>query len=82
MNPGVNNVIPKENYLLILEFTNGQKKIFDMKPWLDKEIFSPLKNISIFNNVNVMYGSISWNDEIDICPDTLYLESREINEMQ
>jgi len=34
MSPKVIHVEPRENYLLYLEFENGEKKIFDVKPYI------------------------------------------------
>lgn len=78
MNPRVEKVLPLNNYLLHLTFKNNEEKIFDVKPWLEKEVFSQLRNLSLFNKVYVSFGTVSWNDEIDFCPDTLYLESKKI----
>lgn len=76
MNPRVKYVKPHSNYTIILTFTNGEVKLFDMKPYLDKGIFSELKNISLFNSVKPFLGSIQWQNGQDLCPDTLYLESK------
>ncbi|MCI0471433.1 MAG: DUF2442 domain-containing protein, partial [Candidatus Aminicenantes bacterium] len=36
MNPGVKDVKANNNYTLSLTFNNGEVKVFDMKPYLDK----------------------------------------------
>lgn len=76
INPRVKYVKPNPDYTIILTFTNGEVKLFDMKPYLDKGIFSELKNISLFNSVKPFLGSIQWQNGQDLCPDTLYLESK------
>lgn len=81
MNPRVKNVTPIKDYLLELVFTNEEKKIFDLKPYLNFGIFSELIDYDLFNTVKVSYGTIVWDNGIDICPDTLYLESRDYNEL-
>ena len=78
MNPRVTGVLPEKNYNLHLWFTNGEEGVFDVKPYLDKGIFSQLKDISMFNSVKPFIGSIQWANEVDICPDTLYLDSIKI----
>ncbi len=75
MNPRVKNVKPKDNYKLILTFTNGETKIFDMKPYLKIGIFQELKELHLFNSVKPFLGSIQWQNGQDLCPDTLYVES-------
>ncbi|HCS65102.1 MAG TPA: DUF2442 domain-containing protein, partial [Cellvibrio sp.] len=39
MNPSVISVEPQEGYKLKLHFTNGDLKVFDVSPYLDKGIF-------------------------------------------
>jgi len=51
MNPRVKNVKPKDNYKLILTFTNGEVKIFDVKPYLGIGIFKELIDVNLFNSV-------------------------------
>lgn len=82
MNPRVEKVNPLNNYLLHLTFKNNEEKIFDVKPWLDKKAFSELQNLSLFKKAHVLFGTVSWNDEIDFCPDTLYLGSEKIETLK
>lgn len=75
MNPRVKDVKPNSDYTLTLTFTNGEVRVFDVKPYLDKGIFKELKDKSLFNSVKPFLGSVQWNNGQDFCPDTLYLES-------
>ena len=61
-----------DNYKLLLTFSNNEKRIKDMNPYLEKGVFKKLKNKSFFNSVHIVFDTISWNDEIDLCADTLY----------
>ena len=67
-----------KDYQLKLIFDNGEIKIKDMKPYLDKGIFKKLKDINVFNNVKIKYGTISWENDIDMCADSLYETSKTI----
>jgi hypothetical protein len=71
----VKDVIPSTNYNLILTFENGEKRIFDMTPFLDKGIFNELRDVSMFNSVRVSFDSIVWDNEADIDPEILYQDS-------
>ena len=73
------DVKPLEDYKLLLTFDNNEKKIKDMKPYLDKGVFKKLINIEFFNSVKIAFGTISWGD-IDMCADALYESSVEIKE--
>ena len=72
MNPVVTAVEPRNNYKLSITFENGEKRIFDVTPFLDKGIFSKLKNIDYFQKVRVAFGAIQWPNEQDFSKDTLY----------
>ncbi|MBS4027010.1 MAG: DUF2442 domain-containing protein [Ignavibacteriales bacterium] len=76
MNPRIINVKPNEDYTLLLSFENGEQKLFDVKPYLDKGIFRELKDESLFKTVRPFLGSIQWKNGQDLCPDTLYLDSK------
>ena len=72
-------VTPKDNYILHLIFENQEEKEFDCKPLLDWKVYEPLKDIEFFKKAHVEYGTVVWNDNIDIAPESLYLESKKVN---
>lgn len=78
MNPRVKSVKPENNYTLLLEFSNGEVKRFDVSPYIGKGVFAPLSDESFFWRVRVFLGSIQWPNGADLCPDTLYLDSLSI----
>ena len=78
MNPRVKSVVPKKNYLLHLWFTNGEEGVFDVKPYLDYEVFQALRDENMFRTVRPFIGTIQWANEADLCPDTVYLDSVKI----
>ena len=69
---------PLENYELLLTFEDGEKKVKDMKPYLEKGVFKKLQNIEVFKNVKIKYGTVCWDEDIDICADSLYETSKKI----
>lgn len=81
MNPRVKTVKPNPDYTLTLTFTNDEVRVFDVKPYLDKGIFKELKNLALFNSVKPFLGSIQWKNGQDLCPDTLYLDSKLISQV-
>jgi hypothetical protein len=76
MNPRVTNVKPEQNFNLLITFSNGEVKRFDVKPYFGTGLFKELQDKSLFNSVKPFLGSIQWANGIDLCPDTLYLESK------
>jgi hypothetical protein len=74
MNPKVVKVQPEQGYMLSLWFANGERKRFDMKPYLDYEVFRALKDGSMFSTATTFLGSVTWANNSDLSYDTLYLE--------
>ena len=79
MNPRVIKVKALENYQLELVFNNNEIRVFDASLYINKGIFTELKNYEFFKKVRVFMGSVSWPSGQDFCPDTLYQESTKIN---
>jgi len=76
MNPRVKEVKPLENYKLLLIFTNGENRIFDVGPLInERKRFKELENSILFNTVKASHGTVEWIHEQDICPDWLYEDS-------
>ena len=61
-------------YKLQLTFKDDTTKYVDMKPYLDGEIFEPLKDINYFRTVSVNpdIDTIVWENGADFSPDFLY----------
>ena len=76
MRPKAIDVIPLKNYMLEVLFNNGEKKIFDVKPYLKFEPFKELENENEFRKVKIGGLSIEWENGADICPDELYYNSK------
>jgi hypothetical protein len=75
MRPRAIDVKPLEDYKLLVTFTNNEKKIFDVKPYLDFKPFEQLKNKVLFDTVHIGGLSVEWVTGQDICPDELYFNS-------
>ena len=80
MNPYVKSIQFRDNYCLLLTFENGEKRVFDLKPYFNKPVFARLKNATLFKTARVVSGSVEWQGEIDLSYDTLYLESKAVKE--
>ena len=75
LGPRVTKVVPTNNYELLLTFNNGEHRKFDAHKLFAYPMYEPLKNIGFFKLVKLDQMCVYWNDEIDICPDTLYTQS-------
>jgi len=68
-------VAPLENYHLEIEFPSGKIRLFDVRPYLDKGVFTQLQDKSLFARAYVAFDTVCWPNDLDIAPDTLYLQS-------
>ena len=67
-----------EDFSLELKFNDNIVRRFDTTPYLDFGVFNELKDINYFRQVRIAYATVQWPHEQDISPDTLYIESRPI----
>jgi hypothetical protein len=72
----VTNVKALDNYQLELSFNTGKRRVFDVGPYLNKGIFTELRDLSYFRSVRLAFGSVAWPNEQDFGPESLYVESR------
>jgi hypothetical protein len=82
MNPRVKAVIPTDDYKLILTFKNEEEAIYDCTNLLNFGVFKEFQDIYYFKQAFVEYGTVVWPHEQDICPDTLYLDSKHLTSMR
>lgn len=70
-----------ELYMLVT-FSNGEKRVFDLKPLTKYPIYKALENYNIFKEAYIENGVLVWqNGEIDISPETIYKESYKYEEV-
>lgn len=75
MNPDVNGVRSLDDYCVEIVFEHGEQRIFDVKPYLYRDLFVRLQNSVLFKAARVVAGSVEWPGGLDLSYDTLYLES-------
>lgn len=76
LQPKVLSVKPLENYKIYIEYANGERKIFDVAPYISGSWFGKLHDISVFNTVHPRGSTVEWADGQDISPHELYELSR------
>lgn len=82
-------VVPNNDFTLTLTFDNNEKRIYDVKPLLTKgTVFETFADINNFRRVyiddehcvawdinpNVDSNEV-WNNKVDLCPDSCYMDS-------
>ena len=77
----VTEVTPIADYSLLVRFADGKEKQYDVKPlFTEITAFQPLTYVTgLFEQVKVDTGGfgISWNDDIDLSCDELYVNGKE-----
>lgn len=60
------------DYRLKVVFSTGDTKYFDCKPYLERGIFTKLKDPGLFRQAYVAYDTVCWPGNLDIAPETLF----------
>lgn len=79
MNPRAIAVKVIDDCQLLVTFNNQEQRIFDVTAYLDFPVFQILRDSSFFRKVHIAHGTLVWSDDVDFCPDTVYLKSVPVN---
>lgn len=85
----ITDVKPNRNFSLTLTFDNGEKRILNLAPLLrEGTVFAPFRDWNNFSRVYLdedhvvswdidpkVDSSVVWNNKVDLCPDTCYVDS-------
>jgi len=62
-------------YRLKLEFDDGVSGIVDLSEAVGKGVFALWRDPVVFEQVRIgSSGELVWGDQVDLCPDALYLK--------
>lgn len=61
-------------YTLALHFNDGTEQRIDFRPVLEGELFGPLRDLALFNQVELdaTFGTLQWPTGADFDPETLH----------
>ena len=78
--PKIANVEPREDYTLMLNYETGERKLFNVLPYMSGRWYEELYDKSYFKTVRVISegDGIEWMHGQDIAPHELYELSKEI----
>lgn len=85
-------VEPMADYQLLLEFDNGERRVYDCKPLMHEgSVFEALRQEDTFERVYLddthavawdidpnVDSEMVWSNKLDICPDTCYVDGLEL----
>ncbi len=73
-------VIPKDDFVLHVVSEDGQTGLFDVTPYLDSEVFSPLKDKNEFERIYNGKFFVEWDWGADLSADTIEARWRELTD--
>lgn len=87
-------VSPQSDFSLLLTYENGEKRVLDMKSTLAQGgVFTPFREYENFKRVYIddcnsvswdidpnVDSNVVWNNKVDICPDSCYVDSIPLSE--
>ena len=72
--PRPTDVKPLDNNRIWVQYSDGAEGIADLTHLAGKGVFSLWNDLDAFQDVHIgPSGEIAWSDEIDLCPDSIYL---------
>ena len=70
----VTDVKPLADFRLHIRFADGVEGDVDLSHLAGKGVFSIWNDPAVFQNVSIgPNGELRWNDDVDLCPDALYM---------
>ena len=78
MYPAVCEVTPNEDFSLDVVLENGERRLLDMKPYLDSGVFKRLRDYESFSRARVAFDTIEWDEGVDLDPEFVYEKSTPI----
>jgi hypothetical protein len=73
--PTIVKVVPDDNFSLMVEFDDGQRRNLDMKPYLNFGIFNRINDLKKFKQVRIAFDTIEWDCRVDLDPEFIRAKS-------
>jgi hypothetical protein len=68
-------VQPLPGYKIRVRYEDGVEGEVDLSRYVGKGVFVAWDDVDFFNSVHISaHGSIAWSDDLELCPDSIYLE--------
>jgi hypothetical protein len=76
MSPAVCGVIPHDDFSLSIELDTGERRLLDMKPYLDFGVFKKIRVYEKFRKVRIAFDTIEWDEGVDLDPEFVFAKSK------
>ena len=77
--PRIKDVKAVNDFNIELTYVNGERKLYDMKKFLNHNAYKKLNNVGYFSLVKSAETTIEWPNGEDVDPNELYNNSISIN---
>lgn len=88
-------VVPNDDFTLTISFDNGEKRLYNVAPLLKPgTVFETFADINNFRRVYIddqhciawdinpdIDSNVIWNNKVDLCPDSCYVNSVPLQEV-
>ena len=65
----------REGYRIWVRYSDGAEGEIDLSDLVGKGVFAAWNEPGYFEKVHIAdYGAVAWSDEIDLCPQSLYMD--------
>ena len=64
---------------LILHYENNEERVLNLQKYMISDFFRELEDFEYFKKVKLIDNTVSWPNEQDIAPETIYTDSKVIN---
>lgn len=67
----ITEIVPQSDFVLFVRTEDGQTGLFDVKPYLDGEVFQALNDLREFQRVRNRKYFVEWDCGADLSADTI-----------
>ena len=72
--PKISQVEARENFQLFMSFEDGVSGVINLSKYKGKGVFEYWNDEKNFKSFKIIYNAITWNENIDMDCDSLYLQ--------
>jgi hypothetical protein len=62
-------VTSNPDFSLNIVLDDGEKRILDMKPYLDFGVFKKIRDFEKFKRARISFDTVEWDDGVDLDPE-------------
>ncbi len=71
----VTKVEPRSGHRIWLLYSDGVSGVVGLSDLTGKGVFQAWDHLGVFDRVHVAtHGAVAWNQDIELCPEALYME--------